>query len=138
MPRDLRKEYEWARGRYAQVKFTVSKELAEEFRRQLGAAGLSAVEWFRGAVEAGRPGAAPHADAGAGAEAGADARPRARKRKRRLPAPAPDAVARWAALRAQGWPFARIAEESGGYDVSTVRKRVIVHGGGKGTEAKGP
>ena len=93
--------------------------------------GASGVSPHAGANEAegggvGAPDNAAGDDAAdVGAKCGAPGVPPARRK--RMPGPAPELVAEWAALRAGGMPYARIAMESG-YERSTVRKRVAAHG----------
>ena len=53
MPRNYKKEMEWAKGKYRQVLFKVSIDVADEFREHLTKHNIKPIEWFRYAVQLG-------------------------------------------------------------------------------------
>lgn len=63
-------------------------------------------------------------------EAGGPGAGQPKIRKAAMPSPAPGLVAEWSRLHREGMTFTRIAKESGGYETSTVRKRVRKHDSG--------
>ena len=151
--RNYKKEAEWERRNFDVFKFRVSKELGAEFRARLAESDLSASEWFRrvlqlpipidqrgepaeadvagtSIIDAARAGAGISPSAGtelgparAPSVSGADDSP---KKKRRSASPSPELVAQWASMRKHdGLSYAQIAAASEGYDLSTVRKRIV-------------
>ena len=53
MARNYGREYEWARGKYRQIKFSVPHDVAEAYDRRLKSLDLKPIEWFKIAVDSG-------------------------------------------------------------------------------------
>ena len=51
MARNYKKESDWANNAYTQIKFSVSKETGEVFRKHLSENKIKAIEWFQLALQ---------------------------------------------------------------------------------------
>ena len=51
MARNYKKESDWANNAYTQIKFSVSKETGEGFRKHLAENNMKAIEWFQLALQ---------------------------------------------------------------------------------------
>lgn len=134
MPRNYKRELEWARSKYSQLMFKISIDEANKHRNHLESHGLKPVDWIRYAISLNLvPPDKMKDSAVCGDNVVTDISDvslvesdtaKVRKSKPYMPSPSEEMIREWCRLRADGLSYIQIAKLSGGYDPSSIRKRV--------------